>query len=64
MNLKIEKITDVQFIQNQCKKAILKQTKVMLVSNYEFRLNAIVFIVHEWSRPPANNNEMVKITDV
>jgi len=46
--LKTEKITDVQFIQNQCKKQ-LKQTKVMLVSNYEFRLNTIVFIIHEWS---------------
>jgi len=56
----------MQFIQNQCKKKQLKQTKVMLVYNYELRLNAIVFIIHECSRPPANNNksEMVKITDV
>jgi len=55
----------VQCIQNQCKKQ-LQQTKVMFMSNKEFRLNTIVFIMHEWSRPPADNNksEMVKVTDV
>ena len=36
------------------------------LSNYEFRLNTIVFIIHEWPRTPADNNksEMVKITDM